>query len=233
MILPFFLLGLGVLTTIITLILWLRWKPSVISEVPEMIWPKVSVLVPARDEEQNLPRCLNALLASDYPLDRIEILVGDDHSTDNTRKVIQNYAAEHPQVSLVEVGHSSGNARAKANVLVYLTRAATHDIWLLTDADIAPSPGWLKAMVGVREREQAGLVAGVTMVESKSLWGQLQKVDWMMGWGMIQLGVEAGQPVTSAGNNMLVTREAYQAVGGYEKLPFSVTEDFVLYHAII
>jgi cellulose synthase/poly-beta-1,6-N-acetylglucosamine synthase-like glycosyltransferase len=50
---------------------------------------------------------------------------------------------------------------------------------------------------------------------------------------MIHLLMEKKIPVTVMGNNMLVTRKAYESVGGYEKIPFSITEDFALFHAIV
>jgi hypothetical protein len=61
----------------------------------------------------------------------------------------------------------------------------------------------------------------------------LQGIDWLLSLSMVQVVSDLGRPVTAMGNNMLVTREAYEATGGYEALPFSVTEDFALFKATL
>ena len=88
--------------------------------------PRVSILVAARDEELALPRCLASLRALRYPAGLLEILVGDDASTDRTVAVaaaaMQGFAGQFRVVSIVG---NLGRARGKANVLAHLMRQAT------------------------------------------------------------------------------------------------------------
>jgi 1,2-diacylglycerol 3-beta-glucosyltransferase len=90
---------------------------------------------------------------------------------------------------------------------------------------------WVPAMLR-HTTPGVGTVTGLTVVEGSGLLARLQRLDWLMSLALIQVGTEAGQPMTAMGNNMLITRAAYQATGGYEALPFSVTEDFALFEAV-
>jgi 1,2-diacylglycerol 3-beta-glucosyltransferase len=195
-------------------------------------WPRVSILVAARNEEANLPRCLASLRALDYPAELLEILVGDDASTDGTRAAAEatlaGFAGRYEVIAITE---NLGLARGKANVLAHLAHRATADYLLITDADIAVPPIWVPAMLR-HAAPGVGTVTGLTVVEGPGLLATLQRLDWLMSLALIQVGTEAGQPMTAMGNNMLITRAAYLATGGYEALPFSVTEDFALFEAV-
>ena len=195
--------------------------------------PRVSILVAARNEETALPRCLAALRALRYPPELMEILVGDDASTDRTRAVaeaaMRGYTGRFKVLAITE---NLGTARGKANVLAHLMRAATTDYFFVTDADIAVPPTWLQAMLA-HAAPGVGIVTGITLVEGPRLLDRLQGVDWLFSLGLVQVAVEAGHAVTAMGNNLLVTRAAYAATGGYEALPFSIVEDYALFRAVL
>jgi cellulose synthase/poly-beta-1,6-N-acetylglucosamine synthase-like glycosyltransferase len=195
-------------------------------------WPRVSILVAARNEEAALPRCLASLRALDYPAHLLEILVGDDASTDRTRVVAEAALAGFAgRYRVVAITKNLGQARGKANVLAHLARHATAEYFLLTDADIAVPPTWVPAMLR-HAAPGVGTVTGLTVIEGAGPLATLQQLDWLLSLALIQVGTEAGQPMTAMGNNMLITRAAYAATGGYEALPFSVTEDFALFEAV-
>ncbi|WP_133274468.1 glycosyltransferase [Hymenobacter radiodurans] len=193
--------------------------------------PKVSILIAARNEEATIERCLTSLTRLNYPPEQLEILIGDDASTDNTMGVVQRFIANKPQFKLMPIRHRLGTAKGKSNVLAHLSRAATADIFLITDADMALAPDWVQTMLAAAPAG-VGVVTGATTADG-SLFGRLQGLDWLFGLNIIRLLTEMGQPVTAVGNNMLVTREAYESIGGYEALAFSITEDLQLFAQIV
>jgi cellulose synthase/poly-beta-1,6-N-acetylglucosamine synthase-like glycosyltransferase len=209
-----------------------RRGAAVAGPVPTPL-PRVSVLIAARDEEAALPRCLASLRALDYPAELLEILVGDDASTDRTAEVaraaMQGFAGQFRVVPITEM---QGLARGKANVLAHLARAATTDFFFITDADISLPSTWITSLL-VHAAPGVGTVTGITAVSGPRLFHRLQGIDWLLSLGMVQVVSDLGRPVTAMGNNMLVTRAAYGATGGYEALPFSVTEDFTLFQAVL
>jgi cellulose synthase/poly-beta-1,6-N-acetylglucosamine synthase-like glycosyltransferase len=195
--------------------------------------PRVSVLIAARNEEASLARCLTAIRQLDYPAHLLEVLLGDDASTDATSAVaartMQGFAGSF---RIIKINEMLGLARGKANVLAHLTRAASSNYFFITDADIAVPPTWIHGMLA-HAAPGVGTVTGLTLVDGPRLFDKLQGLDWLMSLGLVQVVSDLGRPVTAMGNNMLVTRAAYEAIGGYEALPFSVTEDYALFQATI
>ncbi|TAE18789.1 MAG: glycosyltransferase [Bacteroidetes bacterium] len=167
------------------------------------MWHKVSILIAVRNEEENIQRCLQALAEFAYPHACLQILIGNDDSTDNTRALITDFIADKPHFTLCDITEKVGKQAGKANVLTQLASQATGDFWLITDADVAVSPTWVQAL------------------------------EWSQALTIFASFSRLGIAITAQGNNMAMKREAYQATGGYEALPFSVTEDFQLFWAII
>jgi cellulose synthase/poly-beta-1,6-N-acetylglucosamine synthase-like glycosyltransferase len=195
-------------------------------------YPRVSVLIAARNEETTILSCLKAVAGLSYPPELIDVWIGNDASEDNTREVVQNFIRDKPQFHLVDITDNLGRARGKANVLAHLARSARGEFFFITDADVQVPPQWIESIL-VAWQPGIGVITGVTSVEGTRLFHHLQAVDWIQGLGMIKAVSDRNIPVTTTGNNMMVTREAYQATGGYEQLPFSITEDFALFRAII
>ena len=195
--------------------------------------PHISILIAARDEAAALPRCLASLRALDYPAERLEILVGDDGSNDGTAAVADAAMRGFPgQFRVISITETLGQARGKANVLAHLTRRAATDYFFITDADISLPTSWIKGLLA-HAGPGVGTVTGITAVRGPQPFHQLQGIDWLLSLSMVQMVSDLGRPVTAMGNNMLVTRAAYEATGGYEALPFSVTEDFALFQAVL
>ncbi|MEL6614709.1 MAG: glycosyltransferase, partial [Bacteroidota bacterium] len=223
--------------------------------------PRIAVLVAARDEEATISRCLDALLAQDYPADRIEIVVADDHSTDRTAEIVHRYAERTApvvlagssetlpvsapeasgdgappdtgeiQVRYVRVPDPEGDLCGKALAIHTATEKTEAPVLLVTDADCAPPRGWARALVASLTGE-TGLTGGLTLMEQRTAFHAAQSLDWAFLLGAASAMTEAGLPATAMGNNIAFTREAYESVGGYPGLPFSVTEDYALFKAI-
>ncbi|MCG9880914.1 MAG: CotH kinase family protein [Bacteroidia bacterium] len=195
-------------------------------------FPKLAILVPARNEEDNIAACIESLLQLNYPKEQLEIWIGNDQSTDNTEAIIANYAKLHKHIHLYNVPSNLGSAKAKGNVLAHLVKLSSAPYILVTDADIEVGKNWANELLTELVQPGVGIVSGTTLVRGKNLAEEAQSLDWTLGNGYLiglnQLGLKS----TAVGNNMGFTREAYLATGGYENMPFSVTEDFQLFTAI-
>ena len=202
---------------------------------------KVAVLLAVRNEEALLPACLDSLLASAYPADKLHIWVGNDASEDQTLTIAKAYQKKDARVHVVDVKTRAGQAKAKANVLAHLVQAVEQDsdppkLMLITDADIQVQPHWVGGMVqswqAQPKKQEIGVVTGITLVDSSTVWGQLQRIDWLFALGMVKVASDWGMPIATMGNNMMMYQPAYRSSGGYEHLPFSITEDFQILHEI-
>ena len=109
--------------------------------------PRIAVVVPARDEAGNICRCLNSLLAQDYPPGRLRVLVVDDHSTDDTAAIVRRMAASHPQLSLLASPPLPPRWTGKSHACWIGARAAAPDSdWLcFVDADVWGEPALLSS----------------------------------------------------------------------------------------
>jgi cellulose synthase/poly-beta-1,6-N-acetylglucosamine synthase-like glycosyltransferase len=194
--------------------------------------PSVSVLVAARNEEATLSRCIESLLNQQYPADKIQVLIGNDASNDKTEVIARSFETESSRLKVFNIDYDLGSARGKANVLSQLAREATGEVYLITDADMSLPPTWCKAMVTAFEKD-TGMVTGYTAINENSLFASFQAIDWAYAIGMMKVVSDLGMPVTGMGNNMAVLAKAYHQTGGYENMPFSVTEDFQLTRAIL
>ena len=191
----------------------------------------VSILVAARNEEDKILDTLLSLAAQDYPADRIDFWIGDDDSTDGTARIVRDFIQGRPNWHYVHIREQLPGQRGKQNVLAQLSLMCKGQLILVTDADILLPPTWAAALAGALARG-AGMVSGATVVSGPGVFTALQRLDWLMGICIARAHGVLGIPITGVGNNMAVTREAYDSVGGYAALPFSITEDYRLFQAL-
>ena len=193
--------------------------------------PTVSVIVAARNEENNILRCLQSLDKLIYPEDKLEIIMVDDQSTDNTGEIIDEFISGkkifRKIVSKKEIGKLKGKTNALANGL----EAARNDIIMTTDADCEVKPTWVKRTASYYFNN-VGMVNGFTTQVAFDSFSGMQSLDFIYLLIVASSTINLGNPISCIGNNMSYRKEAYDEVGGYENLPFSVTEDFNLMMAI-
>ncbi|RRB07147.1 glycosyltransferase [Larkinella rosea] len=192
-----------------------------------------SILIAARNEEDTILRCLQALERLNYPSDRYEVLIGNDQSEDKTGSLTADFIRNKPQYRLFTITEKAGKQAGKANVLAQLAQHARGQFLLFTDADCEVPPSWVCGMLKPFRQENIGILTGCTQIFGKSTFQKLQAVDWFYGQYLIKQFANLNIPITAMGNNMAVRRTAYDAVGGYENLPFSVVEDYQLFTEIL
>ena len=198
---------------------------------PRKVYPKISILLAARNEEKLIKRNLSALERLTYPLDKIEILVGNDQSTDNTANLIEDFIKDKPQFKLYHIDKTVGKGRGKANVLGQLANHASGTYYFITDVDVKLPKNWVLALLQ-EFTDEVGIVSGTTKCERGGLFASLQGIDWLHFMGYIKGFANVGLGCTSVGNNMAVRAESYWQTGGYEEIDFSITEDYKLFKEV-
>ena len=205
------------------------------SENADAALPSVSLVIAARNEEACLPQLFAALDAQTYPTDKLEILLGNDGSTDATAELMEAWAAGRPQVRVLHITQKVPGLVGKANVLAQLCRQARYPTFVFTDADCVPPPHWLKGMAQELQRlapdpeRDACVLTGFTVPIGRGAFGRLQACDWLSALSAIHFLSLVRVPVTAMGNNMACTRAAYLAAGGFEQTAGSITEDYALF----
>lgn len=192
--------------------------------------PKATVIVAARNEQENILSCLEALANQQFSA-AYEVWVGDDASTDQTKALVERFIKDKPNFHLHEVEQNT-MLIGKANVLAQLCDKAQGEVLAFTDADVVVPPSWLACGIEHCRSDQT-IVTGFTVPEPSSVWAAMQYIDWIVGLKAIKAASDIGIPVTTMGNNMFLWRHAYESIGGYSGIPFSLTEDYAIFRALV
>jgi hypothetical protein len=197
---------------------------------PALRTPTVSVIIPARDEQDCLAACLQSL-TSQTGID-FEILVVDDHSTDRTREI----AASFPSVTIVDPGPLPPGWSGKNNAVSAGARSSRGPWLLFTDADTVHLPGSLaRALAEARERKVA-LLSYSPEQEVHTFWEKAIMPVIFAELASTYRPSEVSDPNSPAaaanGQYILVERSAYDAVGGHAAVADSLLEDVALARAI-
>ncbi len=190
-----------------------------------------TVIVAARNEEKNILRCLESLDKLVYPEGKLEIIIVDDRSTDNTGNIVDDFIKDKPKFKKVISKEEKGKLRGKTNALASGIEAAEGEIILTTDADCIVPPTWALRTASYY-KENVAMVNGFTTQTAHGNFDGMQSIDFIYLLMIASSTINLGKPISCIGNNMSYLKKAYLEIGGYEALPFSVTEDFNLLMAI-
>ena len=222
-------IALGLTAIYCALLLLVFWGLFRLREGRNQRLHTVSVVVAAKNEERSMGACLRALLAQDYPLERYEIVVVDDGSTDGTAKIVQGFARENPRVRLLSTQEGDGPLRAKKRALQMGIENSSGEIILITDADCLPAPTWISAMVR-HFGPSVGLVAGHVREGGSSVWQKLRSLERLSVATVAAGAIGWGQGLTATGGNLGYRRQAFQEVDGFKTLskPLSGDDDLFI-----
>ncbi len=189
----------------------------------------VTIIVPARNEEQNISRCLDSLLAQDYPQNKYSVIVVDDCSTDSTRTIVEKYSRNHPgKVSFIEVSQRDPSISPKINALNRGIAASSSEIIVTTDADCIASINWISSMVAHFE-QGVGIVTGLTTYESSKniskMFHGIQFLDFISYTSVGAGTIGMGKVNTCNGSNMAFYRKAFDEIHGFSSLAHLNTGD--------
>lgn len=171
---------------------------------------KLSVIIAARNEEKSIIQCINSILANSYPPDLLEIIIVDDHSTDNTLSFARSIPST--QLSIIV---SSGNGK----------KAALHDgisnssgqLIIQTDADCIVDPRWLTSISSYYEQSKARLIAGpIQYAVSRSTVHRFQYLDALNNMAVTAHGILSQQYYMANGANLAYEKSLYVEIGGFE-----------------
>jgi len=176
----------------------------------------VSVVLAARNEEENICRCLESLVDQNYPEDAYEVIVVDDHSTDRTAGLAREFAGRQPRarVFLVSLGDGADSS-GKPSAIGHGVRQARGDLILCTDADCVVPRGWIDSMAKQFDPGIAFVAGPVLETPSHSLLSRLQSLEFL---GLITTAaglIGARRPIICNGANIAYRKSAFEAVDGY------------------
>jgi glycosyltransferase involved in cell wall biosynthesis len=188
--------------------------------------PWVSVIVPARDEEGCLGACLQSLVTQTGV--SFEVIVVDDASTDRTREI----ALSFPQVCVVDAGPLPEGWTGKNNAMAAGARQARGESLLFTDADTVHQPGSLSRSLAEARQHGAALLSYSPEQAVDGIWEKAVMpvifAELATTYSPSRVSDPASPSAAANGQYLLISRQAYQAVGGHAAIAGSLLEDVAL-----
>ncbi|QDA31770.1 glycosyltransferase family 2 protein [Thermococcus indicus] len=198
-------------------------------EIPDGL-PSVTILIPARNEGLVIRDTLLAMANLDYPKDKLEVLLLDDGSTDDTLGIAEEVAKEYPFIRVIRV---EGGGRGKSYVLNYGLRLARGEVIAVYDADNRPEPGALKALVAMLSDETPAVTGKVRTIN----WDRNVLTRFIcMEYLYFQLAGQSGKSrlyktAVLPGTNFVIRKDLLEELGGWDEE--ALAEDLELSFRII
>ncbi|RZK73677.1 MAG: glycosyltransferase [Pedobacter sp.] len=174
----------------------------------------VSIIVAARNEEEIIANTIEDLIRQSYPKLLTEIIIIDDHSTDQTAHIISSYASEG--VKLISLNESNALNSYKKKAIQTAINTTTGKLIVTTDADCRRGPNWLKTIVNCYETRGYKMISSpVAYFEEKNFFERLQTLEfsYLIGLGASTIG--NNNPSTCNGANLAYEKDAFFEVGGF------------------
>jgi len=188
--------------------------------------PRVSIVIPARDEAAGIERTLRSHLAQDYP--DFHVVVVDDGSRDDTAAIVAAIAREDPRVTLVRGAEPPEGWLGKPHALWQGARVADGELILFADGDVRYEPRALSEAVAVMRDRGLDLLVFFPRLEARGFWENVLMpylaVAVFLGLGFLAR-VRRCPIAMGSGAGNLIRRRTYDAIGGHAALRDSVVDD--------
>ncbi len=191
---------------------------------------KITVIIAVRNRREELLRCLQALANQEY--DRpYNVIIVDDHSTDGTFEITEQFLQHHSDWRIIHAESSSACASSKRAALHQAILQAEGEWLVFTDADCIPPVTWLSGLSGYFSAETV-LVAGFSPQVSagKSGWSNVLLIDSLSAALVSAATIGRQYGVTGVGRNLAYRRSAWNKISGFDALPDTLSgdDDFII-----
>ena len=192
--------------------------------------PKVSIIFGALNEAEKLPSSVPTMLALDYP--DYELIAVDDRSTDDTGRILDDFAARNPHMKVVHITELPPGWLGKPHALHNGSKVATGSWLVFTDADVHFAPDSLRRIVAVAIEQKTDHLALMTKTIMVGFWEHVVMTFFGLGFALGEEAWRTSDPRSSRyigiGAFQLIRREAYDAFKGHRGMPMEVLEDMKL-----
>lgn len=194
---------------------------------------RVSILVASRNEADHIGMTIQDLLNQDYPPSLVEIIIINDHSTDETAAIVTSFAKHGVKLINLNEGHHLNSYKKKA-IQTGIAQSCG-DLIVTTDADCRMGVNWLKTIVNFYEENDYRMISSpVAYFEERNLFEKCQALEfsYLIGLGGSTIG--NNNPTTCNGANLAYERKAFDAVNGFKGIDdLASGDDELLLHKIV
>ena len=194
--------------------------------------PIVSIVIPARNEARNIERCVRSVLSTGYP--SIEVIVVDDHSTDNTATIARAISAADSRLRVIDAPQLEPGWFGKQWACAAGARVASGELLVFTDADTQHGPDLLPRVINAMREQRAEMLSVAGHQEMRTFWERVIQPQLFaliaIRYGGTEHMSNAKRPEDAIANGQFiaVSRAAYDAIGGHALVRDRVAEDMSL-----
>jgi len=202
---------------------------------PAAVQLTISIIIPARNEEQNIAACLEAVCSQLYPAHLFEVLVVDDHSTDNTAAIVRRYAEHNVRLISLKDEWNGGHLNAyKKKAIEVAVAVASGELMIATDADCIVNKNWLSTIAAFYQKNNAAFIAMPVTYDCGSNFLEIfQALDFMTLQGITGASVYKKIHSMCNGANLAYTKKAFEEVNGFKDIDnIASGDDMLLMHKI-
>jgi len=199
---------------------WLRLKKSTVNS-PQSTeeLPFVSIIIPVRNESENIKACLESVFKQNYPQHLYEVIVIDDYSTDPTLRYAREF--ERKNLLVFDLQQYLGNPGEyfpnKKKAIALGVKNAKGDLIITTDGDCAMGENWLRTMSGFYTSNNYKIITGPVMVKpARSFFAWFQQLDVMNMLGITGATIQNGFPTMCNGANLMYSKKVFLEVEGFK-----------------
>ena len=218
----FIILSLSVFYIIIQTIYTEGWKALSIWNIPNDFQPKtkISILIPARNEADNIGNCIESILNQTYPKNLFEIIVLDDFSEDETAELVNNYTKNNlTTIRLIALGNyiSLDDTQSfKKKAIEIGIAQANGELIVTTDADCVVQPNWLMLIASIYEEKQPKFIAApVNFYQEQNDFERFQSLDFIGMMGITGSGIHTKLMNMCNGANLAYSKAVFYEVKGF------------------
>ncbi|NTW32999.1 MAG: glycosyltransferase [Bacteroidetes bacterium] len=195
---------------------------------------KVTVIVPARNESENISACLKNICSQNYPADLFEIIIVNDSSTDNTAELVNDFIKTNSNYKISFIEHSGNKNSGKKQAITEAIKVAQGDLIITTDADCVMNTKWIASVVEYYETYKPAMIIGpVKFYNEKGFFQKIQSVEFLSLIASGAASVQIGAPIMCNGANLAYERKIFTDVSGYSSPKnYASGDDVFLMHKI-
>ena len=179
---------------------------------------KISVIIPARNEEEKIVNSLNDLINQDYPKGLFEIIVIDDSSTDNTFSLVYNFKKTNKshRIKLIKLKEKKVVLPYKKKAISMAIQKSECELIISTDADCRIGPKWISTIAEYYETYKPKIIVGpVSFFNEESLFEKFQSLEFLSLIASTAGAIKLGKPIMCNGANLAYQKDAFYKVGGF------------------
>lgn len=191
---------------------------------------RISVVIPAKDENENIGNLLKSILAQNYPQQLIEVIVVNDHSTDNMADIVCAFEQENIHlINLSEVPLKEGEIAYKKRAIETGINRAVGEIIVTTDADCTFHKNWLRTIAQKFETEEVNMLSAPVLFNfDESLFQKFQALDFIGMIGITAASINMEMFNLANGANLAFRKAIFQQVNGFEGIDKKASGDDML-----